>query len=380
MEKQYKTKEDICTHLGDEYDRFLGAIVPPIFQNSLFTRKTAYSGYDYTRISNPTTEIAEEKLAALEGGEAAICLASGMAAISSAIMHTIAKDAHVICPIHAYPPAKAFLSDYLRRFGVETTFVTGTSVDEFAEAIRPNTKLIYLESPASLVFSLQDIGSLTQLAKLHGIRTIIDNTWATPLFQNPLSLGVDLVVHSSSKYLGGHSDIIGGVIVGNREMITQMTYSERALFGGIMDPHASWLLLRGLRTLPVRMKQHQAAGLDVAEFLEHHPKVEQVFHPGLPSHPQYELAKRQLSGYSGLFSFIPKGTAQGIRSMVKALRYFEEGPSWGGFESLITTPGVGITSEQSVMTGIPQGLVRLSIGLEHTDSLIEDLEEALTFL
>lgn len=374
------TKEDILMHLGDDYDRYLGAIVPPIFQNSLFTRKNKDHGYVYTRIGNPTTEIAERKIAALEEGEAGKCFSSGMGAISAAIMSFVSAGAHVICIRSAYGPTREFLSSYLVRFGVETTFVTGDRLDEFEQAIRPNTKLIYLESPSSHLFVLQDLEAVAQLAKARGIGTIIDNTWATPLFCNPLRFGIDMVVHSASKYLGGHSDIIGGVVIGRADAMEKITHEERALFGANMDPHQSWLLLRGMRTLPVRMRQHQESAMKIAEFLESHSKVEQVYYPGLKSHPQYELGRKLYTGYTGLISFLPRASEQGIREMIPKLHYFEFGPSWGGFESLIVDPGVGISEEASQATGIPRGLLRISVGLESVDSLIADLDQALNSL
>jgi len=379
MTKEY-THEDICTHLGDDYDRYLGAIVPPIFQNSLFTRKRTEHGYVYTRVSNPTIEVAEKKIAALERGEEARCFSSGMGAISAAIMHHISNGSHVIAPRNIYPPARIFLEEYLKRFDVEVTFVSGEELEDFEKAIRPNTKLIYLESPSSLIFSLQDLEAVAQLAKAHGIATIVDNSWATPIYQNPLSLGIDMVVHSASKYMGGHSDIVAGVAVGKSEAMHDLAKNERELFGANMDPHQAWLLIRGLRTLPLRMKQHQESAMKVAEFLENHSKVHRVLYPGLKSHPQYKLGKKQMTGYSGLMSFIPKGSPEDIMSFVKALKYFEEGPSWGGYESLISTPGVGMDEETSKRTGIPQGLVRISIGLENVDTLIQDLDQALSLL
>ncbi|RAV11148.1 cystathionine beta-lyase/cystathionine gamma-synthase [Paenibacillus contaminans] len=372
-----KSKEDIIAHLGDEYDRYLGAIVPPIFQNSLFTRKTVNHGYTYTRVANPTTEIAEMKIAALEGGEAARCFSSGMAAITAALAHYLEKDSHVICPRAVYTPTKGFLETYMKKFGCEVTLVSGDSVEEFEQAIRPNTKVIYLESPLSNIFTLQDLEAISALANSRGIATIIDNTWATPLYQNPLEYGIDLVVHSASKYLGGHSDILGGVVVGSKETLEAITHNERSMFGAVMDPHQSWLLIRSLRTLPVRMKQHQENGLKVASFLEQHPLVSAVCHPGLTSHPQYELGRKQMTGYSGLLSFVPKGDKQQIMKMMKSLRYFEEGPSWGGFESLINSPGLWVNEETSVLAGIPVGLLRISVGLESADSIIDDLDRAL---
>ena len=373
----YKTKEDICSHLGDEYDRYLGAIVPPIFQNSLFTRKNQDHGYSYTRASNPTIEIAEQKIAALEEGEAARCFSSGMAAISAAIMYHIDKDSHVIMVSSAYGPAKTFAESYMNKFGVEVTYVKGDNIEDFEEAIRPNTKLIYLESPSSLIFMLQDLKAIATLAKSHGISTVIDNTWSTPLFQNPLKFGIDMVVHSATKYMGGHSDIIAGVVIGTEVAMDKMTHYERGLLGASMDPHQAWLLIRGLRTLPLRMKQHYENALNIARYLEKHPKIDSVIYPALESHPQYELGKKQMCGYSGLFSFIMGCDSKSAQKLINELHYFQVGPSWGGFESLITGVGVGIDENTSKTTGIPQGLLRVSIGLENVDSLIEDFDTVL---
>ncbi|OMF26497.1 cystathionine beta-lyase/cystathionine gamma-synthase [Paenibacillus sp. FSL H8-0548] len=371
------SKEEICTHLGDDYDRYLGAIVPPIFQNTLFTRKNMDHGYTYTRVANPTTEIAEKKIAALEGAEQARCFSSGMAAITAALMSVMEKDCHIICPLNVYPPTKSFLDTYMKKFGVETTFVSGESTDELEAAIRPNTKAIYLETPLSNVFTLQDLRAIAAIAKAKGIITIVDNTCATPLFQNPIAYGIDIVVHSATKYMGGHSDILAGVMVGSSERMEQVTHRERGMFGATMDPHQSWLLIRGLRTLPLRMRQHQESGLRLAEFLEAHPLVERVLYPGLPSHPQYELGRSQMSGYSGLISFVPRGNQEQIIAFIKGLELFEEGPSWGGFESLINSPGLWIDEETSKQTGMPQRLIRISIGLEHPDSLMNDLDRSL---
>ncbi|UVI32806.1 trans-sulfuration enzyme family protein [Paenibacillus spongiae] len=375
--REFVTKEDICTHYGDEYDRHLGAIVPPIFQNTLFTRKTMNHGYTYTRVSNPTTEIAEKKIAALEEGEEARCFSSGMAAITAALMHVLEKDCHIVCPSNVYPPTRGFLETYMSKFGVETTFVTGESLSEIEQALRPETKAIYLETPLSNLFTLQDLRAVADIARAKGIVTIVDNTWATPLYQNPIALGIDIVVHSATKYMGGHSDILAGVMIGRQSVMDEITHRERGMFGAAMDPHQAWLLIRGLRTLPVRMRQHQESAMKAAAFLESHPMVQRVFYPGLESHPQYELGRSQMSGYSGLFSFVPKGNREQITGFMKSLKLFEEGPSWGGFESLINSPGLWLDEEASARTGIPQGLVRLSIGLENTDSLLADLDDAL---
>lgn len=376
------SKEDICTHFGEDHERYLGAVIPPIFQTTLFSHRGSVppDAYSYTRTANPTTDIAECKIAALEGGEKALCFSSGMAAITSAILHWLDAGSHVISIRNVYGPANRFLTSYLHKFGVETTFVAGEDVDEFATAIRPNTKLIYLESPSSLVFSMQDLAAIADLAQAHNIATVIDNSWATPLFQNPIALGIDMVVHSATKYLGGHSDIIAGAIVGKHEHMEEIARNERSLLGGVMDPHQSWLLIRGMRTLPVRLKQHQENAMQIAHFLEEHPKVIRVLYPGLPSHPQYELGRKQMTGYSGLLGFVPKGTDAEITSMVDELHYFLKGPSWGGFESLVSPAGVGLSAEESKQKNIPQGLVRIHVGLENVATLMGDLDRALSLL
>lgn len=380
-----REKEDICTHLGEDYSRYMGAIVPPIFQNSLFVQPTEVNNiteqeYGYTRINNPTTEIAEKKLAALEEGEEAKCFSSGMAAISSAIMFYIEKDCHVICVKNVYGPTRDFLDNYLRKFGVETTFISGNDTLEIERAIRKNTKLIYLESPSTFVYSMQDLEKVSALAKAYGIATVIDNTYSTPLFQNPLKYGIDMVIHTASKYLGGHSDIVAGAIVGRSETLSQMVEKERALFGGCMDPHQAWLLIRGMRTLPVRVKQHQENGLRVAEFLEGHSRIQRVLYPGLPSHPQYELGKKQMTGYTGLMSFIPKGNTEEIMKFVNNLKFFQLGCSWGGFESLIAPVGVGKSHEENSRNNILDNLVRIHVGLENVDTLIDDLDRCLSLI
>lgn len=375
-----KHKEDICTHLGDEYDRYLGAIVPPIFQNTLFTHKTTDHGYVYTRVGNPTIEIAERKIAALEEGDAAVCFSSGIAAISAAIFHWLGKDDHIVCVSSVYPRTRMVIESYLRKFGITATFVSGHTTEQFEQAIRPNTKLIYLESPSSLIFAMQDLEAVAKLAKAHGIATLIDNTWATPLYQNPLNYGIDAVIHSTTKYLGGHSDIMGGVVVGRKELIAEIADKERGFLGATMDPHQAWLLIRSLRTLPLRMKQHQENALRMAAFLEQHPAVTQVFYPGLPSHPQYELGRKQMSGYAGVMSFIAKGSPGQAREMFRSLKMYEVGSSWGGFESLIAS--IAFDEQMAEATGLPSNteLIRLSVGLEHIDSLISDLDQGLNRL
>ena len=386
MDLHYRTKEDICTHVGDEYAEYMGAIVPPIFQNSLFVRPTADNGVNnhghlYTRDSNPTIEIAERKIAALEEAEAAACFPSGMGAISAAILHFVKKDAHVILVQTAYGPTRRFVTEYLvKKFGITYTLVHGSDVSEIEAAITPQTTLIYLESPSSFVFHLQDLKAVAAIAKAHGIGTVIDNSYATPLFQNPLTYGIDIVCHTASKYLGGHSDIVAGALAASKEIVEEIASNERELIGACMDPHQAWLLIRGMRTLPVRMKQHQENALAVANFLENHPKVKKVYYPLLDSHPERELAKEYLSGGCGLLSFVPNGSVEDVMKLINACRLFQYGCSWGGFESLIIDAGVGLSEEESREFGVPQNLIRIHVGLENASSLIADLEQALTVL
>lgn len=382
-DRKYTTPEDICAHLGDEYDKFCGAIVPPIFQNTLFVQPTEANGvsahgYAYTRVSNPTTDVAERKIAALEGGDGALCFGSGMAAISTGIMYYMKANCHVVLVASSYGGAQALIKGYFpRKFGVTYTLVEGNSVEEIEAAIRPETTLIYLESPCTFTLKLQDLEAVAAIAKARGIGTVIDNTYATPLHQQPLKHGIDIVCHTASKYLGGHSDIVGGVLVSRREIIEEIQNVDRTLFGGIMDPHASWLLIRGLRTLPLRLKQHGESGKKVAAYLEKHPKVQKVFYPGSETYEQKELFEKYLTGTNGLMSFVPNGEPEDIQKFVGKLHCFQSGVSWGGFESL----AVYIACDpDTVKHGNPRHLVRLHVGLENADHLIADLEQALECL
>ncbi|MCQ8212200.1 PLP-dependent aspartate aminotransferase family protein [Cetobacterium somerae] len=386
--------ETILAHYGEERDKHNGAIVPPIYQNTLF----AFESWDhidnafsdpinnniYTRGNNPSVSIVEKKLAKIAGGEKARLFSSGMAAISSAIMSCVKANCHVITLRNIYGPAMNFLDNYLRdKFNVDVTFVSGESVEEIENAIKENTTLIYLESPSSAIFSMQNLKAIADLAKKHNIKTIVDNTWATPIFQKPLELGIDLEVHSCSKYLGGHSDIIAGVIIGSAKDIDSIYQNEFLLFGAKMAPFEAWLLMRSLRTLPMRMERHQNNALKVASFLENHPKIKSVNYPGLKSHPQFELGKKQMNGYSGLMSFvIDSEELADIKNFVNALEHFSIGVSWGGHESLIHAPAISylkeMSPEQFKSTGLSLGVMRVSIGLEHVDDLIDDLNKALT--
>ena len=328
----------------------------------------------HTRVSNPTTEVVEQKVAALEQGEAAKCFSSGMGAISAAMMHYIKEDSHVVATASIYGPARRFLSEYMKRFGIKVTFVSGTDPEELEAAVCEQTDLIYLESPSTYLFLVQDLERIAEIAKKHHAATVIDNTYATPIFQKPLTMGIDMVVHSASKYLGGHSDIIGGVVVGRREDVEQMAQNERELFGAVMSPFDSWLMLRGIRTLPVRMPQHMKNALEMAAYFQELDIVKEVIYPCWDTHPQYELAKRQMTGASGLMSVVFDLPGEQIHRIVEALEFFYRGPSWGGYESLASPVGADLERDNETMK---KGLVRLHIGLEGADLLKEDFERAV---
>ncbi|MBR5287732.1 MAG: aminotransferase class I/II-fold pyridoxal phosphate-dependent enzyme [Clostridia bacterium] len=382
-DRKYTTPEDICAHVGDEYARFSGAIVPPIYQNSLFVQPTDVNGIDandyiYSRVSNPTVEIAERKIAALEGADGALCFSAGMSAITSAILHFVRAGSHIVLVGTSYGPAMNFIKNYLgKRFAVTHTLVTGSDVSEIEAAIRPETTLIYLESPSSCVFMMQDLKAVAALAKARGIGTCIDNSYATPLHQQPLKHGIDIVVHTASKYLGGHSDIVAGALAARREIIESIQVNERELLGGIMDPHQAWLLTRGIRTLPVRLKQHAESARKVAEYLENHPKIKKLYYPGSKSYDQKALFEQYLSGCNGLMSFTTYGSSEQVNAFVNHLHCFQRGCSWGGFESLAIVIG---WNEESGRYGLPQNLIRIHVGLENEDTLIADLEQALALL
>jgi cystathionine beta-lyase/cystathionine gamma-synthase len=357
----------------------------PIVQTSLFTFPNFQMLVDalsaerqhhvYTRGRNPTVEAVERKLAALERGEAAKCFASGMAAISAVMLGLLKSGDHVLFVNNTYGPTLQ-LAKHLQRFGIEHDVLLDLDVEGFEEALRPETRLTWLESPGTMLFRVLDIEALTAVARERGILTCIDNSWATPLCQKPLTLGADIVVHSCTKYLGGHSDLLAGAVVTTAERIDELFYRAFLLNGGILAPFDAWLLARGLRTLPVRLRQHEADALRVAEFLNGHPAVRRVNHPAFAD--EVELVKKQLTGYTGLFSFdLVRDDFESVRNFIDGLEHFRIGISWGGVESLVTSPNRGSNGAQLDAQRIPHGLVRLSVGLEGSDLLIEDLTSAL---
>jgi len=393
LKKHYSTL--LISDTTEKKDPY-GAVVPPIYQNSLFTfdswegLETAFedkiNNAIYTRGKNPTVSLVEEKLAMLANGEKAKLFASGMAAVSAGILHFLSAGDHIITLNNIYGPSISLINDFLiPKMNVEVSYVSGTDLKEIEAAIKPNTQLIYLESPSSVIFTLQDLKQIGRLAKQHGIATMIDNTWATPLYQKPLNMGIDLEVHSCSKYLGGHSDIISGVLIGCSDLLDAIHKREYELLGAKMAPMEAWFLLRSLRTLDLRMERHNKSGLKIAQFLEDHPQIAKVNYPGLENFPQKELAKEQMTGFTGLMSFqLSTQNLNHIKAFFNHLKLFQKGVSWGGHESLIYAPAISGLKEQSpeqfAKMGITLGDMRISVGLENVDDLIDDLASALALV
>jgi len=376
----------IINRLGEENQQYFGAVAPPIMQTSNFCYKNVSElrkaitnekkSLIYTRGNNPTTEILCKKLAAMEGAEEALILASGMAAISTAVLSSVKMGDHVICVQKPYSWSFHLLSELLPRFSVETTFIDGTSIKQFKKALKPNTKMVFLESPNTMTFELQDIKAVAEFAKKNKLISIIDNSYSTPLYQQPIKMGIDIVVHSATKYIGGHSDVVAGVICSSLKIIEKIFKEEFLTLGGIIAPFNAWLLLRGLRTMPVRMERISASTLEIVRFLEKHPKVEKVIYPFSTSNPQKELAKKQMIRGNGLVSILLKTTdMKKIEAFCNHLKYFHIAVSWGGYESLVFPVCSYMKKEDK--SGIPFNLVRLSIGLEEPEVLIADLDHAL---
>jgi len=362
-----------------------GPMSVPVYRTSLFgfpTFEALMEGLSaehrhsvYTRGRNPTVGAAERKLAALEHGEACLCFGSGMAAISAVMLGLLEAGDRILFVNQVYGPTLE-LAEHLHRFGIEHDVVLEAAPAAVERALRPDTRLLWLESPGTMLFRLADVAAVAALARSHDLITCMDNSWATPLFQKPLDAGIDLVVHSASKYLGGHSDVMAGAVVGTAETLERLFYRSYLLNGGILAPSEAWLLLRGLKTLPARMRQHEADGLRVAEFLREHPAVRAVHHPAFAREPS--AAEAGLRGCSGLFSFeLGHGGLDAVTAVIDRLKRFRIGVSWGGTESLVISPHRPGNDAELESRGLAPGLIRLSVGLEGADVLIEDLAAAL---
>jgi cystathionine beta-lyase len=385
------TESEILNLLGEDHEMYMGAMSPPIIQTSNFAFKNVadlkngiaceFERGFYTRGYNPTVAILRKKLAALEGTPDALVFSSGSAAIYAAVMSVINQGDHVICVKSPYSWTNYLLGTYVKRFGIETSFVDGTDLKNFEAEIKSNTRLIYLESPNSITFEIQDLESIARLAKLKNIVTICDNSYSTPIYQNPYKLGIDLVVHSATKYINGHSDTVAGVVCGDEARIKKMMKEEYMVIGSICSPMDAWLLLRGLRTLPVRLEKSNESAKKIVEFLSKHPAVKKVYYPFHESNPQQALAKNQMKGCGGLFSIelVTENTVK-IEKFCNVLKFFRLACSWGSYESLQFPFLIFAEQKGNVKPTIKPNIIRFYIGLENADELINDFKLALKTL
>ena len=387
MKQRKRRVETAAVRGASDLEKKNAPVTPPIYQTSTFEvtdneeqiRVTTTDRY-YTRWGNPTITLAEETIATLEGTEAARVFASGMGAITTTILALLKTGDHIVAQRDIYGGVTKFFSEWLPKLGIETTFIDTNEYEQHERAIRPNTRMLYLESPTNPSLRIVDMKKTAALAKQHGLISMIDSTFGTPINQHPVEFGIDLVMHSGTKYLSGHADLTCGVVSGRRDLIDRIDDSRKSL-GNCMDPHAAWLLIRGMKTLAVRVARHNENALRVAEFLERHAKVRRVHYPFLKSYPQYAIAREQMSGGSGMVTFEVEGTGEDARRVSEAMRMFTLATSLGGVESLVSIPVLTshamISAEQRAEMGVTEQMVRLSVGIESADDLIEDLERAL---
>ncbi|MFQ5694667.1 MAG: trans-sulfuration enzyme family protein [Terriglobia bacterium] len=368
-------------HAGQEPDPSTGAIIPPIYQTSTYVQEgpNQHKGYDYARGGNPTRTALERNLARLEGGEHALAFSSGMAAIN-AVLTLLKTGDHVICSDAVYGGVFRLFTKVLVRFGLTCSFLDTTCADNVERAFRKNTALLYLETPTNPTMAVSDIQRMSELAKAHKVPLLVDNTFMSPYLQRPLELGADLVVHSTTKFLNGHSDSIGGAVILKHKEDYDRLYMIQKSAGAILGPFDCWLVQRGVKTLAVRMEQHNKNGQAIAAFLEQHAKVKRVYYPGLNSHPQHELAKRQMKGFGAMVAF-ELGSQEATTRLLKHVRVCSLAESLGGVETLISHPGTmthaSVPPEEQAKIGITPEMVRLSVGIEDAEDLIADLEQAL---
>jgi cystathionine beta-lyase/cystathionine gamma-synthase len=368
-------------HAGQEPDQETGAVTVPIYATSTYVQQELgkNKGYEYARVSNPTRTRLEENLTALEGGASSRVFASGMAAIN-AICTMFKSGDHVVCGHNLYGGVPRLFNQILTDFGMEFTYVDTSEVRNVERALRKNTRMVYIETPTNPLMALSDIEAISKVCHRKKVEVVVDNTFMSPYFQQPIALGADMVVHSTTKFLNGHSDGLGGVVVcTTREQSEKLAFVQKAA-GAILSPFECWLVLRGVKTLPVRMEQHDRNGRFIAEFLTRHKKVKKVFYPGLPDHPQYELAQRQMTGFGAMISF-ETGSLSNAKKMLKKVRICSLGESLGGVETLISHPAtmthaaVGEKGRKEI--GITDGMVRISVGIENVEDIIADLDQAL---
>lgn len=383
----------LAVHAGQQPDPQYGALSTPIYQTSTFVFKDVAQGaarfageeqgYIYTRLGNPTITALEEKIAALEGAEAGLAFGSGMAAVSAVIMALVGQGDHVIHPQAVYGCTFSFLHEIICRFGVTASAVDTADLARVEAELEkfPNTKVLYVETPANPTMKLADIQALSQLAKRYGAKVVVDNTFMTPYYQRPLELGADVVIHSATKYIGGHGDVIAGLTVGSKELMNEIRMTTLKDIGGVIGPFDAWLLLRGLKTLALRMERHNLNALTIARWLEQHPAVSQVWYPGLESFPQHQLAKTQMSGFGGVLSFELTGGYEAGVKLMNSLKLCRLAVSLGDVDTLIQHPcsmtHSVVPEEHRNRACITPGLVRLAVGIEDAQDIIADLEQGM---
>ena len=375
-------RDTTIVHAGITPDPTTGSIIPPIYATATYVLDEVGvdKGFDYTRSSNPTRQVLENNLAAIEGGAHGISFASGMSAVDTCLK-TLNSGDHVVCTDDVYGGVTRLFNQVLSRHGIAVTYVDSSQPETVRQAVRPETKMLWIETPTNPLLKVTDLAAMSEIAKEHGLVFAVDSTFATPIFLRPLEYGADIVMHSTTKYLSGHNQIIGGVIVTNRDDIRdQLKFLQKSV-GAVSSPFDCWLTLLGIKTLHLRMERHAANAQRVAEFLEAHPKIARVIYPGLASHAQHEIAKAQMSGFSGMISFELTGGIPAGKTMMNSVELCGLAESLGAVETMITHPAtmthVDVPVEERHARGLTDGLVRLSVGIEDADDIIADLEQAL---
>jgi methionine-gamma-lyase len=376
---------------GGGYKNKLGAVNVPIYQSSTFEFETAdegarcfngeSEGYIYTRLGNPTIKVLERTVADLEKGFGAIATSSGMGAVSTVYMALLSKGDHIVSSDAVYGPSRGLMEDHFSRFGVESTYVDTSDIESIRKAIKKNTKILYIETPSNPTISITDLKACSELAKQHGLLLVVDNTFSSPYLQRPIEFGADVVFHSVTKFINGHADVVGGIIIAKTEALYKKLRSMMIAMGCNMDPHQAYLVIRGLKTLSIRVERAQQNAEKIAHYLEKHPKIEWIKYPGLKSHPQHELAKKQMDGFGAMISFGVKGGLNAGKILMDNVQVAILAVSLGGVETLIEHPASmthsKVSAEEKKKAGISDELVRYAVGIEHVDDLIADLEQAL---
>jgi methionine-gamma-lyase len=391
MTTKSKRKSTLAIHAGGMEETVFGEVSVPIFQSSTFAFPSAEEGaarfsgekpgFIYSRMGNPTTKALEDNITALEGGFAGLATATGMAAISTVFLSFLETGSHIVGTDAVYGPTRVVLEKEFIRYGVESTFVDTSNLDLIARALKPETRIVYVETPANPTMSITDLRGASKIAHDHGALLVVDNTFASPYLQRPIEYGADIVLHSTTKFINGHSDVVGGVIVAKDESRFKRMRKVLNLFGGTMDPHQAWLVLRGVRTLPMRVERGQENAVRLAMFLQKHPKVSWVRYPGLPEHPQHGIAKEQMDGFGAMICFGVKGGIEGGRTVMNNVHVFTLAVSLGGIESLIEHPAsmthATVPKQEREDAGILDELVRIAVGCEDFEDLRDDLDQAL---